>query len=593
MATAEQYGAWIVANKDKRGTPQFETVAAAYKLARSGEPAVSEGPATPSPEQAQPVKPTEDNTYLQQVGQNLGNEAAGLVRGAGSIGATLVAPYDMAKDAIAGKGLSLESNRERRAGIDSGLQTMGAEPDSGFYKAGKLVGELAGTAGVGGAAGNALLRVAPRVGVPLANALATGGFRAGTTPGIANMLTQVAGGAGSGLLGAGLIDPSQAVTGAIIGGALPPAAAAAGRLGQGVARIISPTVDQSTANAVRAARTAGYVIPPTQANPTLINRALEGAAGKLTTAQNASAKNSAVTSKLAARALGLADDVQITPESLNAVRRQAGQAYDAIGSTGTVITGRQYDAALSAVVEPYKKAASGFPGARPPEIVSKIDELRTTEFDASAGIAKIRELREMADAAGRSGDKATAGAYKKASSAIEDALDRHLRDIQAPEEMLAAFRNARQLIAKTYTVEKALNKTTGTIDARKIGAQIEKGRPITGDLKTIGDFANRFKTAAKPPEQMGSLPQVSPLDWTAAGAASIGLSNPFLLSGVLARPAARGLALSPLIQNRLAPSQTNRLAELLRLRQAGELVAPTAYRAAPVVIAPRVKKKEK
>lgn len=35
MARAEDYAAWIVANKDKQGTPEFETVAKAYQLARS------------------------------------------------------------------------------------------------------------------------------------------------------------------------------------------------------------------------------------------------------------------------------------------------------------------------------------------------------------------------------------------------------------------------------------------------------------------------------------------------------------------------------------------------------------------------------
>jgi len=35
MASAEDYAAWIVANKDKQGTPEFDTVANAYKLARS------------------------------------------------------------------------------------------------------------------------------------------------------------------------------------------------------------------------------------------------------------------------------------------------------------------------------------------------------------------------------------------------------------------------------------------------------------------------------------------------------------------------------------------------------------------------------
>lgn len=36
MATAEEYAGWIVANADKRGTPEFNTVAQAYNLAKTG-----------------------------------------------------------------------------------------------------------------------------------------------------------------------------------------------------------------------------------------------------------------------------------------------------------------------------------------------------------------------------------------------------------------------------------------------------------------------------------------------------------------------------------------------------------------------------
>lgn len=35
MASAEQYAQWIVSNQDKRGSPEFETVAQAYKMARA------------------------------------------------------------------------------------------------------------------------------------------------------------------------------------------------------------------------------------------------------------------------------------------------------------------------------------------------------------------------------------------------------------------------------------------------------------------------------------------------------------------------------------------------------------------------------
>ncbi|MFA6204457.1 MAG: hypothetical protein WC710_14865 [Gallionella sp.] len=174
-----------------------------------------------------------DTGKLKAVGQGAGDLVGGLVRGAGSIGSTILAPYDMAKDAINGKGLSLESNRARRAGIDGGLQEIGANPDSAMYKTGKIAGEIAGTAGAGGVLANGVRAVstAPRA-VAFANALQTGGMRAGATPGAANMLTRVAGGATTGGAMAGMVDPESAGTGALIGGALPPGLKIAGEAGK-------------------------------------------------------------------------------------------------------------------------------------------------------------------------------------------------------------------------------------------------------------------------------------------------------------------------------------------------------------------------
>lgn len=41
MATAEQYADWIVANKDKKGTPEFQTVVEAYQIAKEDEAKVA------------------------------------------------------------------------------------------------------------------------------------------------------------------------------------------------------------------------------------------------------------------------------------------------------------------------------------------------------------------------------------------------------------------------------------------------------------------------------------------------------------------------------------------------------------------------
>lgn len=213
MATAEDYAAWIVANPDKRGTPEFEAVAKAYTAARG--------------QQTPPLMAA------------MGNLAGGAVRGAGSIGATLLAPIDMAKDAMAGKGLSLESNRQRRADMDAALNNLGFDTQSGWFQGGKLLSEVGGTMGVGGALarGAQALGAAPSV----VSALNTAGFSTGNVPTTlagraGDMALRSAAGAVTGGASAGLVSPDSFSSGAITGALLPPGIAAAGAAGRAAGR---------------------------------------------------------------------------------------------------------------------------------------------------------------------------------------------------------------------------------------------------------------------------------------------------------------------------------------------------------------------
>lgn len=179
------------------------------------------------PAAEQPAEPS----YGSRIADNLGNLAAGAVRGAGSIGATLLTPYDLA----AGNTESI-GNPERRQAMDEALQTMGADPESGFYKGGKLAGEIAGTAGAGGA----IAKGAQAVGAPqmLTSALASGGMKLSTPAATTafgkgvEWLTRIGAGAAVGGTQAGMVNPETAGEGAVIGGAFPVAAKAAGEAGR-------------------------------------------------------------------------------------------------------------------------------------------------------------------------------------------------------------------------------------------------------------------------------------------------------------------------------------------------------------------------
>lgn len=507
--------------------------------------------------------------------QQLGNLVAGAVRGAGSIGATVLTPIDMAARAL-GVQNDFIGRDDRRQAMDGGLQAMGAETDSLAYGAGKIGAEVAGTLGVGGAVANAAARL-PGVAaaVPnLLNATRTAGMTGG------NLATRAAGGALTGGASAALVNPDDVATGAAVGAALPGALKLAGGAGQAVGKLIrGPDQAPELAAAVKSAQAAGYVIPPTQAKPTLLNRLGEGLAGKISTAQNASAKNQAVTNRLAADALGLPADTKITPDVLKTVRDTAGQAYAALGGVGTITPGPAYMSALDAISAPALKAAQGFPNAKASPVIELVDSLRSPSFDAASAIAKVKELRAASDDAFRTGNTDVARASKSAAKVLEDVMEAHLQQT-GNTALLTQFRDARKLIAKTYTVEKALNPASGSVDARRLAADLKKGKPLTDELRTAAEFASQFPKAAQAVEGMGSLPQTSPLDWAAAGGISAATSNPLFLAITAARPVARAAILSGPVQRRLVQQPANsavaRLFTNPRLQEIG-------YRGAPVL----------
>lgn len=181
----------------------------------------------------------------EKVSQGALDFLGGAVRGAGSIGATALAPLDMARDAFAGKGLSLESNRARRADMDSALQGAGVDNRSLMYMGGKLGTEIAGTAGVGNLiarpvqalAGTRMATGAEPILDGIAKGLQSGGFRVGELAGTgAGAAARVGTGALTGGAAAGMVNPEDMGLGAAVGGALPGAIKGGAALFTGAAK---------------------------------------------------------------------------------------------------------------------------------------------------------------------------------------------------------------------------------------------------------------------------------------------------------------------------------------------------------------------
>lgn len=153
MAAAEDYAGWIVANADKRGTPEFNTVAQAYNLSKSGMAPRPRAPIeTPQFEKdaaaianATPAEVIAGNPVIRGV---IG--AADMVRGGGQLFANMV-----------GRGQSVNENESKlQSIIDAGRKAYGSD---GFDWS-RLAGGILSPVGLGmaktmGPAASALERV--------------------------------------------------------------------------------------------------------------------------------------------------------------------------------------------------------------------------------------------------------------------------------------------------------------------------------------------------------------------------------------------------------------------------------------------------
>lgn len=199
-----------------------------------------EVPEGTTPEQAQAMiqseipklSETKEDLSPEKIG-TAANVVSGMLRGAGSIGATILSPLDAL-------GVTGMTNNERREKMDSALSSFGADPDATSYKLGKIGASIAGTAGAGGVIGNLLSKTSAAP--SLVNAIRSGGMVANG----ASMPTRIAGGAISGGAMAGLVDPEHAGTGAVIGGALPPAVKGAGMVGNALSTGFKKAIGTTT-----------------------------------------------------------------------------------------------------------------------------------------------------------------------------------------------------------------------------------------------------------------------------------------------------------------------------------------------------------
>jgi hypothetical protein len=411
--------------------------------------------------------------------QDVGNIEAGVLRGAGSVGSTLLAPLDMAKDAINGKGLSLESNRQRRASMDGGLQSLGAEPESGLYKTGKIGGEILGTAGVGGVLANGARAIgaAPSV----IAGLGSGGLNVAGVTGKAGMALRGLTGAATGAATAGIVNPEDAGLGAAIGGGLPvlAKAGAAGmhKMGSALRGNLSPEV----VTLAERAKELGVDIPVDRITNSKPLNALASSLDYVPFSGRA-ATNDRMASQLnraVSRTLG--QDTDNVAQAVKSARSDLGGEFDRVLKANTVRVDQQFTDDLAQHVQ---RAASEL-GADGERVIGKqvadiAAKIQNGQIDGQAAY----NIKQTLDRIAKQNSPASTYA-KDLKNSLMSALDRSLGADEA-----AAFAKTRQQYGNMKTIEKMVaNGVEGDISIARLAGK--KGI-YNKDLQELADISAQF-----------------------------------------------------------------------------------------------------
>jgi hypothetical protein len=297
----------------------------------------------------------------------------------------------------------------------------------------------------------------------------------------------------------------------------------------------------------------GATLPPTQVNPSFINKLIEGISGKQQTSQIASVKNQQLVNEQARKALNLAPDVEITPQVLQQYRDVKGQAYDALRANPAYYSDKSFLNDINAKTAEIQKRGGLVKSG---DELNLLNELKQLRFDGDGLVEKIKVLRSDSEVNFRSGDpdKIRLGQVQKfASKQLEDLAERNLKNFNQPDVM-TNFKQARQDIAKSYTIEKALNAATGNVSGAVLGQRAATGKIVPSELQALSNAAAAYPTAFQNVARIGSVPGFSPLDIGTAGIASAASGNPAVLLSAATRPTLRSVAVSPMFQRNMLPS---------------------------------------
>jgi hypothetical protein len=294
--------------------------------------------------------------------------------------------------------------------------------------------------------------------------------------------------------------------------------------GNGIApRLTEEQTNMAKRDAVATAwRAAGGVIDPSLVDKPVFG--LTDLAGTEGMKKAASSRNVLVTQRLIRKDLGISGSGPITVEALDAVRKDAGRAYQAAADIS-------------------------------PSASSLVENIKQARFAA-------KEAGEVYKNTGNPAMRTEWHKLKDVAENLEDQLEAEA--IAAGKANLVKdLRAARVLIAKAWDVESAVNVSNGQVDAEVLNAAYN-GKNMTGGLQLVAEAAGNFPQNIREKSLIGS--GASRIGTMFQGQGMAQGTPQGVIAGLYhkAGAPARRFLLSDVIQNWAATNPSSKMSESVR-----------------------------
>ena len=302
-------------------------------------------------------------------------------------------------------------------------------------------------------------------------------------------------------------------------------------------------VGPDVAPEVAAAREAGIKLTPTQAQVPggVIGRGIESLTGTAKLERALSRVNAATVGRLAGEDLGI--DGPLSRAALKDAKAAPNAVYGEVAKLGNVPVDDAFRQKIAAIANP----GGGSFGFDTPADIARLKEGYGSleNFDAGDAVAKARQLRR--DAGANIGarynpmQQALGHAQRAVADALEDQLERHVAATGGPSDLLQRYRDARVQLAKINTVDQALRAGKGQVSALNLAKQLDRGAPLSGNLRDVAEAAQHFPRAMQDLSKIRDEGPLSALDLKLEG--GLGILKP--LAALKALPA---FALPPVVR---------------------------------------------